>query len=234
MKIYGKNVFNELKNNKEKIKKVYISEIFKDKDIMNFIKENKIPYVSMDKRKFSQIYKENTQGIVIDVSEYEYKHLNDIDTSAKKIVILDHLEDPHNFGAIIRTCEANGIKNIIIPKDRSVKINATVIKTSSGAIEYVDIVEATNLKQAIDYLKKQGYFIYGAEADGINYDEVNYANKVVLVIGSEGNGLTKIVRDNCDEIISIPMNGKVNSLNASVSAGVLIYGIKNWIWTKRL
>jgi len=144
------------------------------------------------------------------------------------------LEDPHNFGAIIRTCEANGIKNIIIPKDRSVKINATVIKTSSGAIEYVDIVEATNLKQAIDYLKKQGYFIYGAEADGINYDEVNYANKVVLVIGSEGNGLTKIVRDNCDEIISIPMNGKVNSLNASVSAGVLIYGIKNWIWTKRL
>ena len=227
MKIYGKNVFNELKNNKEKIKKVYISESFKDREIINFIKENKIPYVSMDKRKFNQIYKENTQGIVIDVSEYEYKHLNDIDINAKKIVILDHLEDPHNFGAIIRTCEANGIKNIIIPKDRSVQINATVIKTSTGAIEYVDVVEVTNLKQAIDYLKKQGYFVYGAEADGIKYDEVNYADKVALVIGSEGKGLSKIVRDNCDEIISIPMNGKVNSLNASVSAGVLIYGIKN-------
>lgn len=227
MKIYGKNVFNEIKTNKEKIKKVYISETFKDKEIIKYIKSNKIPYITIDKKRFNQLEEGNTQGIIIEVNEYEYKKLENIDLSEKKIVILDHLEDPHNFGAIIRTCEASGIKTIIIPKDRSVRVNATVIKTSTGAIEYVDIVEVTNLKNAIDYLKKNGYFIYGAEADGKMYSEVNYSEKMVLVIGSEGKGISKIVRDNCDEIISIPMRGQVNSLNASVSAGVLIYGIKN-------
>ncbi len=137
------------------------------------------------------------------------------------------MEDPHNLGAIIRTCESAGIKSIIIPKDRSIHVTPTVIKTSTGALEYVDIYEVNNLKNAINYLKDHGYFIYGAEADGQIYDKIDYPDKIALIIGSEGNGLTKIVRDNCDVIISIPMEGHVNSLNASVSAGVLIYGIKN-------
>lgn len=227
MKVFGKNVFNELKTNVKQIKKVYLSQSFHDKDIIDFIKENKLSYVTMDRKKFDQLAEGNTQGIVIEINEYEYKDLKSIDTTEKRIVILDHLEDPHNFGAIIRTCEASGIKSIIIPKDRSVMVNATVIKTSTGAIEYVNVYQVTNLVNAINYLKDNGYFIYGAEADGILYDKVDYSDKMALVIGSEGHGLTKTVRDNCDEIISIPMVGHVNSLNASVSAGVLIYGIKN-------
>lgn len=227
MKVFGKNVFNELKNNTKQIKKVYLSQSFKDKEIIDFIKKNNIPYVSVDKKRFDGLAEGNKQGIILEISEYEYKDIKDIDLSLKRIVVLDHLEDPHNFGAIIRTCEASGVKAIIIPKDRSVNVNSTVMKTSTGALEYVDIYEVSNLKNALEYLKKNGYFVYGAEADGKVYDTVDYSEKMVLVIGSEGNGLSRIVRDACDEIISIPMYGHVNSLNASVSFGVLIYGIKN-------
>lgn len=227
MKVFGKNVFNELKNNVKQIKKVYLSSSFKDKDIIDFIKNNNIPYITVEKKKFDKMVNGNTQGIILEVSEYEYKNIKEIDTTQKKIVILDHLEDPHNFGAIIRTCEAYGVKSIIIPKDRSVSVNSTVVKTSTGALEYVDIYEVTNLKVAIDYLKDNGYFVYGAEADGKDYDSVDYSDKMVLIIGSEGHGISRVVRDACDEIISIPMRGHVNSLNASVSFGVLIYGIKN-------
>lgn len=226
MKVYGKNVFNELKTNFEKIKKVYLSSSFRDAEIIKFIQDNKISYVTIDSKKFSSIYSGNTQGIVIDTEDYEYKNLNELDTSLDFVVILDHLEDPHNMGAIIRTCEARGIKAIIIPKDRSVQITPTVVKTSTGALEYVDVFQVSNLKNAIEYLKDRGYFVYGAEADGIDYDKVSYSDKVVLVIGSEGHGMSRLVRDACDEIISIPMVGHVNSLNASVSFGVLAYGIR--------
>lgn len=227
MRVFGKNVFNELKNNTSQIKKVYLSSSFKDKDIIDFIKRNNLSYVTVDSKKFNSLAEGNTQGIVLEINEYEYKDIKDLDLSLKRIVVLDHLEDPHNFGAIIRTCEAAGVKAIIIPKDRSVSVNSTVMKTSTGALEYVDIYEVANLKNTLEYLKKNDYFVYGAEADGKMYDEVSYSEKLVLVIGSEGHGLSRIVRDACDEIISIPMYGHVNSLNASVSFGVLIYGIKN-------
>lgn len=227
MKVYGKNVFNELKTNADKIKKVYLSSSFRDEEIIKFIKEHKISFVSIEKRKFEAMADGNTQGIILDIEDYDYKKLEELDTNLKKVVILDHLEDPHNFGAIIRTCEACGIKAIIIPRDRSVQITPTVVKTSTGALEYVDIYQVPNLKNAIEYLKKNGYFVYGAEADGVDYDKVTYSEKMVLVIGSEGHGISRIVRDACDEIISIPMYGHVNSLNASVSFGVLAYGIKN-------
>lgn len=227
MKVFGKNVFNELKNNKENIKKVYLSSNFRDKEIIDFIQNNKIPYITVEKSKFDHMVSGHTQGIILEINEYEYKDIKTIDTTEKKVVILDHLEDPHNFGAIIRTCEACGVKSIIIPKDRSVQVTATVMKTSTGAIDYVNIYEVTNLVSAIDYLKDNGYFVYGAEADGRLYDQVDYSDKVALVIGSEGFGLSRVVRNACDEIISIPMEGHVNSLNASVSFGILIYGIKN-------
>ena len=136
-----------------------------------------------------------------------------------------HLEDPHNFGAIIRTCESAGIKGIIIPKDRSVVVNGTVMKTSSGALEHIKVVMVNNLLDTINKLKNKNYFIYGADMDGVNYSETNFASKTCLVIGSEGNGMSRIIKENCDEIVSIPMYGKVNSLNASVAAGILIYEI---------
>ena len=137
--------------------------------------------------------------------------------------MLDHLEDPHNFGAIIRTAESIGVKNIIIPKDRSVCVNETVMKCSAGTLNHVNIIQVSNLVNAINYLKDSGFFIYGAEADGINYKKVDYSEKKCLVVGSEGKGISNLVRKNCDEIISLPMRGHINSLNASVAAAILIY-----------
>lgn len=227
MRVYGKNVFNELKDDPDRIRKVYISSSFKDQNIIEHIQKSGIPYVVVEKKKFDHMAEGNNQGIMFEIKDFDYKDIKELDLNEKIVVILDHLEDPHNFGAIIRTCEARGVKSIIIPKDRSVTVTPTVVKTSTGALENVDIYMVTNLKNTIEYLKDNGYFVYGAEADGIDYDKVDYSDKMVLVIGSEGFGLTKIVRDACDEIISIPMQGKVNSLNASVSFGVLIYGIKN-------
>jgi len=167
---------------------------------------------------------ENHQGIIIDMHEYEYGTINDIEDD-NLVLILDHLEDPHNFGAIIRSAEARGVKNIIIPKDRSVSVNETVMKTSSGALSHVNVIMVTNLVNAMNTLKDKGYFLYGAEADGEDYRKVDYASKVALVIGSEGNGIGRLVKENCDMIVSIPMQGETNSLNASVAAGILLFGI---------
>lgn len=221
MRVCGKNVFNEC--DLKKIRKVFISNNFKDQNIMNIIKENKIKYVLTDAKQMDAMMDRN-QGIIIEMDDYEYKTLKSIDNDSL-VVMLDHLEDPHNFGAIIRTCEAKGVKNIIIPKDRSVQVNDTVMKTSAGALNHVNIIMVTNLVNAINELKDMGYFIYAAEANGLDYRHVDYADKVVLVVGSEGNGVSNIVTKNSDEIISIPMRGHVNSLNASVAAAILIYGI---------
>lgn len=218
MKVTGKNVFNEL--DIKNIRKVYLSKNFKDKNIIDYIKKNKIKYVISDPKVMDNMIK-NNQGIIVDINDYEYSNLESIDSNF--VVILDHLEDPHNFGAIIRTSEAMGIKHIIIPKDRSVSVNETVMKTSVGALNHVNIIQVTNLVNAINYLKQQGFFIYGAEANGVNYKNVDYSEKKCLVVGSEGKGISPVVRKNCDEIISLPMKGHVNSLNASVAAGILIY-----------
>ena len=220
MRVSGKNVFNEL--DIKNIRKVYLSKSFKDKDIIEFIQKNKIKYVISDSKVMDGMIR-NNQGIIVDINDYEYSNLESIDSDF--VIILDHLEDPHNFGAIIRTSEAMGIKHIIIPKDRSVSVNETVMKTSAGALNHVNIIQVPNLVNAINYLKDNGFFIYGAEADGINYKDVDYSDKRCLVIGSEGKGISPVVRKNCDEIISLTMKGHVNSLNASVAAGILIYGL---------
>ena len=221
MRVCGKNVFKELEKNQ--IKKIYLSKNFHDDKIMNYLKENHLKYILTDSNVMDKMLK-NNQGIIVDIHDYEYGKMEDIKDD-NFVVILDHLEDPHNLGAIIRSCEARGIKNIIIPKDRSVAVNETVIKTSTGAISRVNIILVNNLVNAINTLKKDGFFIYAAEADGEDYRKVDYADKICIIIGSEGFGLSKLVRQNSDVIISIPMKGKVNSLNASVSAGILIFGI---------
>lgn len=221
MRVYGKNVFNEL--DKNKIKKIYLSKSFHDDKILNYLKDNHLKYVLTDSHAMDKMAP-NNQGIIVDIHDYEYGSIDDIKDD-KMILILDHLEDPHNFGAIIRSCEARGVNKIIIPKDRSVSVNETVMKTSSGALSHVNIIMVNNLVSAINKIKDKGYFVYAAEANGINYQSVDYADKVCLIIGSEGFGVSKLVKDNSDEIISIPMKGKVNSLNASVSAGILLFGI---------
>ncbi|MDD2409348.1 MAG: 23S rRNA (guanosine(2251)-2'-O)-methyltransferase RlmB [Bacilli bacterium] len=221
MIVWGKNVFNEL--DKSNIKKIYLSKNFNNKEIFNEIKNNKLKYIVTDIRVMDKMAK-NHQGIIVDINDYNYGSLDDIKND-KLILILDHLKDPHNFGAIIRTCEARGVKNIIIPKDRSVTVNETVMKTSSGALNHVNIIIINNLVQAINNLKKIGFFIYAADMDGENYQDISYSDKVCLIIGSEGFGLSKLVKQNCDVIIKIPMKGKVNSLNASVAAGILLFEI---------
>ena len=220
MRVAGKNVFNEL--DKKSIRKIYLSKSFKDKNILDYIKENKLKYVVYDNKVMDSMVR-NNQGIIVDINDYDYKTLVVIDDDF--VIMLDHLEDPHNFGAIIRTAESMGVKNIIIPKDRSVVVNETVMKTSAGTLNFVNIIQVSNLVNAINYLKDNGFFIYGAEADGVNYKDVDYSDKRCLVIGSEGKGISPVVRKNCDEIISLTMKGHVNSLNASVAAGILIYGL---------
>ena len=164
----------------------------------------------------------NHQGIILEIDDYNYSPL---DKLLKKdiIVILDHLEDPHNFGAIIRTCEAAGITSIIIPKDRSVKVNSTVMKTSAGTTENVDIAIVTNLVNTIKTLKDNGFWIIGTDMNGTNYKEIDYKGKIAIIIGNEGKGLSRLVETNCDFIAKIPMFGKVNSLNASVASALIIY-----------
>ena len=218
MRVHGKNVFNEL--DIKKIRKVYLSKSFNDKKIMDVIKLNKIKYVLCDNKVMDNMIK-NNQGIIVEINDYEYSDISIIDDDF--VIILDHIEDPHNFGAIIRTAESMGVKNIIIPKDRSVVVNETVMKTSAGALNYVNIIQVTNLVNAINYLKEKGFFIYGAEADGVNYKKVDYNDKKCLVMGSEGKGISNVVRKNCDEIVSLPMKGHVNSLNVSVATAIFIY-----------
>ena len=218
MRVTGKNVFNEL--DKSVIRKVYLSKSFNDNKIMEFIKNNKIKYVICDNKVLDNMIR-NNQGIVIDIDDFKYSSLDVIDDNF--VIMLDHIEDPHNFGAIIRTAESMGVKNIIIPKDRSVLVNETVMKTSVGSLNYVNIIQVTNLVNTINWLKDKGFFIYGAEADGINYKKVDYSDKRCLVMGSEGKGISPVVRKNCDEIISLPMKGHVNSLNVSVAAAIFIY-----------
>ena len=222
MRVYGKNVIKEILNNPKTIKKAYIYQNFKDKQIVDQLVKHNIPCKYMDKKALDNIEEGNHQGIILDIEDYNYCYLDKI-LNSNIIVILDHLEDPHNFGAIIRTCEAAGIKGIIIPKDRSVKVNATVMKTSVGTIENVDICMVSNLVSAIKTLKENGFWIIGTDMEGTDYTKIDYSGKIALVIGNEGKGLSRLTKENCDFIAKIPMYGKVNSLNASVAAALVIY-----------
>ena len=225
MIVFGKNVANEILDSGKSINEVYLSKTFDDKNIKNKLDRLKVKVNMMDKKAIDRKFKGNHQGIVLDIEDYKYKKLEDI-FNKNFIVILDHLEDPHNLGAIIRTSVAAGVDAIVIPKRRGVEINSTVMKVSAGALNKIDIVEENSLAQAIEVLKKHGFWVYGTDMrDSVNYTDVEYDNKTCLVIGSEGNGISKLVRDKCDFIISIPMKGKLDSLNASVAAGIVIYEV---------
>ncbi len=215
MLVYGKNVLKEL--DIKKIKKAYVAS----NNYLDYLKKNKIKFEYVDKNRLDKMVDGKHQNIVLEIYDYEYYTLDDI--NGDFIVLLDHIEDPHNLGAIIRTCECAGIKEIIIPKDRSCLVNETVMKSSAGALAHVKIIMVSNLNNAINRLKKANYFIYSADMNGVNYSEVDYANKKVLIIGNEGHGVSKLIKENSDYIVSIPMYGRVNSLNASASAAILIY-----------
>lgn len=222
MYIYGRNTVKESLNKNENIEKILLQENFKDQNLKMMIQRSKIPIEYRSKFELDKVAKGNHQGIIALVSEFKYTNIDEL-LQKSFIVILDHLEDPHNFGAIIRTCEAAGVDGIIIPKNRSVSVNGTVSKVSTGTISNVNISRVTNLAMTIELLKKNGFWIIGTDMEGTDYTKIDYQGQIAIVIGNEGHGMSDIVRKNCDFIATIPMKGSVNSLNASVAAGILIF-----------
>ena len=225
MLVYGRRVAEEILTSNKKVKKIFLQSGFNDKTLNSLIENSKLPVEILSKNDFSRFAKFSHQGIILDVEDFSYVDLSSFfDIPNAKIVILDHLEDPHNLGAIIRTCEAAGIDGVIIPKDRAATINSTVMKTSAGAIERVNISRVTNIVRCIDEFKENGFWIVGtALSDAVDYRDIDYTGKIALVIGNEGSGISSSVRKACDYIAKIPMYGKINSLNASVAAGIMIY-----------
>lgn len=232
MIIVGKNPIVEAIRNKRNITKLVIAEGLKDQNFIRMLKDYRIKYEFLPQNVINKKYGDKNGGIVAEIVEYEYQTLDKVikKTSQKTdggvIIILDGLEDPHNLGAILRSADATGADAIIIPKNRSVSLNQTVAKVSTGAIEYVDVVQVTNLTQTIQELKKNGYWVIGLELDGtIDFKEQDYHGNIAIVVGSEGKGISRLVKENCDILVKIPMYGKVNSLNASVSAGLILYEV---------
>ena len=226
MLVSGRNNVREILKGNIKVRKAFLQNNFNESDIILLLEKKNISTVYYDKRKLDSIINNNHQGVVLEIEDYVYSSLDDIINKDNcTVVILDHLEDPHNLGAIVRTVEASGIDGIILPVSRSVSVNETVMKTSVGTLMNVKICQVNNLINTIKYLKKKGFWIYGADMNGDNYSKINYSNKTCLIIGNEGKGMSRIVKEACDFIVSIPMKGKVNSLNASVAAGILIYSI---------
>ncbi|MGL4534448.1 MAG: 23S rRNA (guanosine(2251)-2'-O)-methyltransferase RlmB [Fusobacteriaceae bacterium] len=232
--IIGVNPVIEVLQNKEReIEKIELFKGLKDekvKLIKQLASERNIKIYVTDKKR------ENSQGVEAIVIEHDYyvemgEFLEKLAKNEKNIVlVLDGIQDPRNFGALIRSAEIFGVKGIIIPERNAVKINETVIKTSTGAIEYVDIVKVTNISDALEKLKKLGFWVYGAEGDGNKYYyEEKYPQQTALVMGSEGFGIRKRVKDTCDVLVKIPMHGKINSLNVSVAGGIILSEISKSI-----
>lgn len=197
-------------------------------------KKRKIPVKEMPRQKLDfKLPGVNHQGVAVVVSSGSYVELEEIIDYAKNddkkafILVLDEIEDPHNFGAIIRTAECCGVHGIVIPKRHSVGINNTVYKTACGAAEYVKVARVSNLPSAIDTLKENGIWVYGADMNGDDIFKTDLTSDTAIVIGNEGKGIGRLVKEKCDFLVRIPMFGKINSLNASVAAGVSMYSVVN-------
>lgn len=234
--IEGRNSVIELLKSGKDINKLFVQRGEKHGSILEIIrlaKNNKVIITEIDKTKLDKMSQtHNHQGVIAIIPPYEYCEVDDILEKAKQknedpfILILDQIEDPHNLGSIIRTAECSGVHGIIIPKRRAAQVNSTVNKTSAGAAEYVKIARVNNLNETINYLKEKNIWIYGTDAQGSSYyDEQDYKGGIGIVIGSEGFGMSRLVRENCDFLIKIPMKGKINSLNASVSAAIVMYEV---------
>lgn len=229
MLVYGKNVAERIlkdENLEKKIKVIYTDSIFYEKNSNLFRKIANSKIKMAENRKLDDLAKGVHQGIIIDMEEYQYTNLDEfLRKDNKSVIILDHILDPHNLGAIIRTAVAASFDAVIIPKDRQALVNATVVKTSVGAIYDIDVIAVTNINRCIDQLKQHDYWIYGSSLDGVSYDTVDYDRKVALIIGNEEKGMSKLVKDNSDFLIRIPISSKIDSLNASVAAGIMMFEV---------
>lgn len=233
--IFGRNAVLEAVRSGREIDRLYVLKGSTSGALVPIIEKcraKKIPIKEVPQQKLDFMSGNQThQGVIASVAAKSYCSLEDILASAKEkgnppfVIICDGLEDPHNLGAIIRTAEATGVDGIIIPKHRSVAVNATVAKSASGALEYVNVCKVTNIPNTIDQLKENGFWVWAADMDGENWFNPDFKGATAIVIGSEGNGVSRLVKDKCDGIVSMPMCGKINSLNASVAAGVLMYEV---------
>lgn len=233
--IIGRNAVNEALKSGRAIDKIMISRGERGGSINKIIalcRDKGIVVKEVDPKKLDFLCGNgNHQGITASCAAHAYASVDDIfDCAAERdeppfILILDEIEDGHNLGAIIRTAEACGVHGIIIPKRRSASLNYIVAKTACGALEYVKVARVANLPTTVDELKKRGVWIYGADLEGADYDHTDYSGPAGLVIGSESSGIGRLMKEKCDFIVRIPMCGKINSLNASVAAGVLMYEV---------
>ncbi|MFV0380709.1 MAG: 23S rRNA (guanosine(2251)-2'-O)-methyltransferase RlmB [Breznakia sp.] len=230
--IYGRNVARQRLKEGKNIISVNVMDAFRDKEIMMLAHNQKLVVQTKSKKALDEMVGcDKHQGIVLEVSAYAYVHMEELIQNNQSeyplIVLLDGLEDPHNLGAVLRSGDALGINGVIIGKHRSVELNATVAKVSTGAIERVAVCRVVNLSQTLQQLKAKGYWVVGADMDtqAMCYDEPDYKIPLVLVIGSEGKGISKLVRKQCDFFVYLPMRGSVSSLNASVASAVLMYEI---------
>ena len=236
--VEGRNAVIELLESGKDINKIYIAKGEKHGSINKIIakaKENKVIITEIEKSKLYKMSQtENPQGVIAIVPPFNYCDVDDILNEAKQknekafILILDGIEDPHNLGSIIRTAETAGVHGIIIPKRRAASVNSTVNKTSAGATNFMKIARVNNLNETIEYLKEHDVWIYGTDMDANKmYYEEDMKGNVAIVIGSEGFGISRLVKEKCDFLIKIPMKGKITSLNASVSAGIVMYEVVN-------
>ena len=230
MKVFGKNVLYEALNSNHKIFEVYLREDVAKNDtvILNKLNQKKIKIHILDKHQMNHMFDGLHQGYGANIENFKNYALEDIINPEKRqlFLILDKLNDPNNLGAIIRSCDAFGVDGIIIPNKNSIGITDTVVKVSTGAIFYVPIVTVSNINQTIDKLKKNNFWIIGTDAAANqSISEIKNDRNLALVIGSEGYGISNLVAKNCDYLVKIPMTGHINSLNASVSAGIMIYAL---------
>ena len=234
--VIGRNAVIEALKSDRTIETLYISNNKLEgsiKTIIGLAKEKRILIKEVDKKKLDLMCDgEVHQGVIAKVTPYKYSEVSDILDLARErgeapfIVILDEVEDPHNLGSIVRTAELFGVHGIIIPKRRSASVSATVYKSSVGAIEHVKIAKVTNLNSVIDDLKEAGIWVYGADIRAEEYSyQVDFSGPCALVIGNEGRGISKLTVQKCDKLIKIPMVGKINSLNASVAGGIMMYEV---------
>ena len=233
MKIEGRNSVYELLKTDKEIDKILVQKDLKDdasKRLINVIKSHKIKLQPVDKYVIEkESESKRHQGFIAYVSDYKYFDIDDIleDTKDKEglVIVLNEILDPHNLGSIIRVCECAGADGIIIGKDRSASVSDTVMRISAGALNHIKVAKVTNINTAIDTLKDNGYWVYGAEVGGGNIYKSNLTGKICLVIGGEDSGVKRLTKEKCDGIISIPMFGQVNSLNASVACGIAVYEV---------
>jgi 23S rRNA (guanosine2251-2'-O)-methyltransferase len=233
--IYGKNtVFEALKGDKP-VYQVYMMKNVKDDKIIALAKEKnaKVHIVAQKSVLNDLVGRVVHQGIVAQVEGYDYYSIDEIVQSIPQgkqplLLMLDGLEDPHNLGAILRTCDATEVDGVIIGKNRSVGLTSTVAKVSTGAIDYVKVAQVTNLSRTLEDLKKRGFWVVGCDLDhSQDYRAIDYNMPVVIVIGSEGFGISRLVKSKCDMNVVLPMNGHVTSLNASVATAVILYQVYN-------